>query len=297
MIARPDTLQDENRPKCAMPIRSPKRERAIRSALRAIVTRTMGPIRNGPNDADRYRSGGAPIRILAPAGKGDVRKSMTHRQRQQPNTRGPALAATLAAAVLLAGVVRAGPAFTPGDIMGWQPHSFVGSTDYRLTEVGGRPAVKAHCSGGAASGLFYRGEIDLTQTPIVEWEWRVDETLEEVDERSRAGDDYPARLYLVDGAPVLRWRTRALNYVWSSTSDRGSDWPNAFAAQARMIAVAAAEDAGQGWRTERRNVLEDFRRFHGHEPRRINAVAVMTDCDNTGLETRAWYGNIRFLPE
>jgi hypothetical protein len=187
--------------------------------------------------------------------------------------------------------------FAPEDIIAWEPHAFAGVTDYRLLEVDDRLTVAASCTDGTASGLFYRKDIDLTETPILEWEWRVDETLNDIDETTRRGDDYPARLYVVDEAPVLRWRTRALNYVWSSTSPRDSDWPNAFAAQARMIAVASAAEAGQGWRTERRNVLEDFRRFHGHEPERINAVAVMTDCDNTGRETRAFYGTIRFLPE
>jgi len=190
-----------------------------------------------------------------------------------------------------------GIAFGPEEIITWRPHAFAGVTDYRLLEVDGRLAVAATCTDGAASGLFYRPDVDLRKTPIVEWEWRVDETLAGVDETTRRGDDYPARLYIVDEAPILRWRTRALNYVWSSTSARGSDWPNAFAAQARMIAVASAEEAGTGWRTERRNVAEDFRRFHDREPERISAVAVMTDCDNTGRETRAFYGTIRFLPE
>lgn len=198
---------------------------------------------------------------------------------------------------LISGGVMSAPAFTPEDIMNWAPHSFAGTTDYRLVEVDGRQAVEANCTDGTASGLFYREDIDLTRTPIVEWEWRVDQTLTGIDETTRAGDDYPARIYLVDESPILRWRTRALNYVWASTSKPGSDWPNAFASQARMIAVAGAEHAGQGWRTERRNVLADFRQHHDREPDRINAVAVMTDCDNTGQQARSWYGNIRFLPE
>jgi hypothetical protein len=215
----------------------------------------------------------------------------------RPPRPGGHLALTALALALIYPVSFAGPSFGPSDIIGWEPHSFAGATDYRLVEIDGRLAVQAACTDGSASGLFYRRDIDLTETPIVEWEWRVDETPTGIDETTRSGDDYPARLYLVDQAPVLRWRTRALNYVWSSTLQRGQDWPNAFASQAHMIGVATAEDAGKGWRTERRNVLEDFRRFHDSEPARINAIAVMTDCDNTGRDTRGWYGNIRFLPQ
>lgn len=187
--------------------------------------------------------------------------------------------------------------FAPEDTIRWEAHAFVGTTSYTLVQRDGRSAIEAFCTQGTASGLFRRGRIDLRATPIVEWEWRVDSVLTGNNETSRSGDDYPARLYLVDDNPVLRWRTRAVNYVWSSAKGRGSDWPNAFAPQARMIAVADASDAGQGWRTERRNLREDFLRYHGREPERITTVAIMTDCDNTGQHARAWYGNIRFLPE
>jgi hypothetical protein len=47
--------------------------------------------------------------------------------------------------------------------------------------------------------------------------------------------------------------------------------------------------------TERRNVLEDFRRLHDLEPTHIDALAIMTDCDNAGQSTTAWYGPIRWL--
>jgi hypothetical protein len=198
---------------------------------------------------------------------------------------------------LIAAGAKAEVSFAPSDILRWEPHSFAGTTDYRLVEIDGRQAVEANCKDGTASGLVHRRHIDLGRTPILEWAWRVDETLTGIDETSRSGDDYAARIYLVAEAPLLRWRTRVLSYVWSSTSEPGGDWPNAFASQVRMIAVAGAQDAGHGWRTERRNVLEDFRRHHDGEAGRIHAVAVMTDCDNTGQRTRAWYGNIRFLPE
>ncbi len=187
--------------------------------------------------------------------------------------------------------------FTPEQIADWEHHSFKGETRYNLGTKDGRATVHAQCTDGTASGLFYRQDVDLRATPIVEWEWRVEETFDGIDETVRAGDDYAARLYVVDESRVLRWRTRALNYVWSSKKERGADWPNAYASQARMIAVRSGEDADGVWRTERRNVLEDFRRYHDRSPDEISAVAIMTDCDDVGQPVEAWYGEIRFLPE
>lgn len=188
-------------------------------------------------------------------------------------------------------------AFTPRDIIQWEPHSFSGETRYELLEHDGDEAVRAVCDDGTASGLFYRGTIDLEETPVVEWSWRVADTLEGIDETTRAGDDYAARLYAVDEHTILRWRTRALNYVWSSNQPEGADWPNAYASQARMIAVASGAPEGDGWVTQRRNLREDFRRYHDRDLQSLDALAIMTDCDDTGQSTQAWYGSIRLLPE
>lgn len=188
--------------------------------------------------------------------------------------------------------------YTPEEIIEWESHSFSGETRYELVEVDGRSAVHAQCTDGSASGLFLEEEVDLEATPVVEWRWRVDETFSGIDETTKAGDDYPARIYAVDEHSILRWRTRALNYVWSSEMEQGADWPNAYASQAHMIAVRSGAPETQGeWHTERRNLREDFRRYHDRDLERINAFAIMTDCDDVGEPVEAWYGEIRLLPE
>ncbi|MGY6554573.1 MAG: DUF3047 domain-containing protein [Wenzhouxiangella sp.] len=187
--------------------------------------------------------------------------------------------------------------FEPAAIVEWESESFSGHTQYSLVEVDGRPAVHAECN-KAASGLWLRREIDLVKYPILEWSWRVDETFQDIDESSRAGDDYPARLYVIMDGGWLRLRTRAVNYVWASEKPVGADWPNAYTSRARMLAVQSGPpDAPGTWRTQRRNLREDFRALHNRDPEKIDAIALMTDCDDTGGTAEAWYGEIRFLPE
>ena len=201
--------------------------------------------------------------------------------------------AFLAALLLAAAPTAAGMRFAPGDIAAWPEHSFDGSTRYETVEAGAGPAVHAVCD-GSASGLFLEREIDLTATPILEWRWRVTDGFPgTAPERSKPGDDFAARLYVVrDG--LLPWQTRALNYVWTRAEPAGAAWPNPFASQAHMIALRAGP--GEGWHTERRDLRADFARFHDIEPESIDAVAIMTDCDNSGGRAEAWYGGIRFLP-
>lgn len=186
--------------------------------------------------------------------------------------------------------------FTPADILDWQTHSFNGRTEYRLGERDGEAAVHARCEGGTGSGHVLQKKIDLGATPIMEWRWRVDAVYEGLDPNSKAGDDYPARIYVVDRHGVLRWRTRAINYVWANSQPAGSDWTNPFTDRAHMVAVASGVPEDKGWRSQRRDLREDFQRFHGRELDSVNVVAIMTDCDNAGQTAEAWYGAIRFLP-
>ena len=190
--------------------------------------------------------------------------------------------------------VAAAVEFTPRDILAWQSESFQGQTVYAMDGE----ALRARCF-NSASGLFLKRKIDLRVTPVLEWSWRVDAVFDaSVDETSKAGEDFPARLYVVREGGVAIWRTRALNYVWAGAMPVGSNWPNPFASQARMVALRSGAPAAPGqWVTERRNIREDFRRYHGRDVETIDAVAIMTDCDNRAATAEAWYGPVRFLPE
>jgi len=51
------------------------------------------------------------------------------------------------------------------------------------------------------------------------------------------------------------------------------------------------------WVTEKRNVREDFKKLFGKDITSIDAVAIMTDTDNSGLRARAAYGDIYFTAD
>jgi len=185
--------------------------------------------------------------------------------------------------------------FSKGDLQGWEGKSFVDDTRYEIVDTPRGKALRATAR-ASASGLFKKVRIDLTRTPWLHWSWRVEQALRGNDERSKAGDDYPARVYVVVDGGLFFWRTRAVNYVWSGHQPVGASWPNAFTGNAMMIAVRSAGDAGQ-WQHERRNVREDLRRLFGEDIDHIDAVAVMTDSDNTGQTASALYGDIYFASE
>jgi hypothetical protein len=186
--------------------------------------------------------------------------------------------------------------FSAGDLSGWEEKSFLGNTHYQLVEGDTSKVLKASTQ-GKASGLFREIEIDLTQTPYLNWSWKVTNTFRDNDERSKAGDDYPARIYVVVSGGLFFWNTRAVNYVWASHESTGSQWPNAFTGNARMMAVQSGEEMLGQWVYERRNVREDLKRLFGDDFAQIDAVAVMVDGDNTGQSAESYFGDIYFSSE
>lgn len=176
---------------------------------------------------------------------------------------------------------------------GWESHTFKGETRYAPVTHRGQDALEAE-SLGSASGLIRRVEIDLRETPYLNWSWAVANRLQVSNEHAKAGDDYPARIYVIFSTGPFFWQTRTINYVWSNHQMQGSVWANAFTDKSTMVAIRGPEDTMENWHSEKRNVFEDIRRLTGREINEINAVAIMTDTDNSGQQARAWYGRIFF---
>jgi len=187
-------------------------------------------------------------------------------------------------------------AFSQGELDDWEPKQFRGSTEYRLVDDDGRRVLRAD-SRAAASGLYRRIRIDLERTPYLHWSWKIERTVGAPDETIKAGDDYAARVYVVFSRGIFFWNTRAINYVWASHQASGATWPNAFTANAQMLALRSGNELAGRWLDERRDVRADYRRLFGAEIRYVDAVALMTDTDNSGGAAVAYYGDIYFSAE
>jgi len=184
--------------------------------------------------------------------------------------------------------------FSSGSLDNWNNKTFSGKTDYQLAQLDGSQVLKAESHAGA-SGLFNQQRIDLHNTPYLNWRWRIDNRLDRLNEQSKSGDDYSARIYVVISGGWAFWKTKAINYVWSSNTPKGSIWPNAFAGKsAMMIALRSSKDKTHTWYQEKRNILQDLKAQFGNDIRYIDAVALMTDTDNAQGDAVSYYGDIYF---
>jgi DUF3047 family protein len=181
--------------------------------------------------------------------------------------------------------------FESGILPRWQEKVFKGKTEYTVVADGEGRVLCAE-SRGTASGLIFKKKYELKDYPLLTWRWKVSNVLAKGDARTKAGDDYAARVYVI----FPHWfplKTRSINYLWANRLPKGSFIPNSFYGNAVMLAVeSGAEKSGQ-WVEARRNVFADYRMIFGEEPPLAGAIAIMTDTDNTGESVTACYDDIR----
>ena len=184
--------------------------------------------------------------------------------------------------------------FSSGTLDQWEEKVFKGKTHYQLVDENLTKVIRADSQSGA-SGLVREIKVDLNTTPILNWSWRVSNHLKNLDERSKSGDDYAARIYVVVNGGFAFWKTRSLNYVWASKMPKSSHWPNAYAKNNVIMIAQQSGATGVGqWHHQQRNIRADFKRYFGEDIDSIDAVAIMTDTDDSGQKAVAWYGDIFF---
>lgn len=187
-------------------------------------------------------------------------------------------------------------AFSSEGLNNWSRHSFHGETSYSAVIRDGRQVIRAESS-GSASILFRELRIDLEKTPYLNWSWLVEGVIPGLDERTKSGDDYPARIYIVANDGLLPWQSKAVNYVWAGKLPKETRWKSAFTDNSLMIAVRSGDSEKNSWVREKRNVKADFQLFLGKTIRYIDMIALMSDSDNSGASVSAEYGDIFFSSE
>lgn len=181
------------------------------------------------------------------------------------------------------------------DMLHWEERIFSTTTEYRGVLLDGERVVRARAD-DSASALYQRRRVLLNRTPYLQWRWRIERTLGgEINEHSREGDDFAARIYVVRNGGLSFWRTKVLNYVWSNSQPVGARWTSPMAGiNTQVIAVDTGDAMAGQWQWHSRDIRADWLAAFGEEIDRIDAVAIMTDTDNTGTALQAWYADIVF---
>ena len=169
-------------------------------------------------------------------------------------------------------------------------------TQYSLGENENGNFLRAEAN-NSASGLGKEIKINLNKTPFLNITWKIEKDLKGIEENSKKGHDYAARVFVVKKTGATPLSNRAMNYVFSSNNDIDTYHPSPFTKKSIDYALSTTKENFNEWVTTKVNVKEHFKKFHDLEIDEINGVAIMSDTDNSKLSSVAYYQNIYFSSE
>ena len=155
------------------------------------------------------------------------------------------------------------------------------------------------------SVAFLYRELDpvMTSRPQVEWQWRVTKNIPATDQTKARADDRPVAVHLwfddksgkslFGSVASLLGRPRVghlLTYVWGGKREPGTILPNPYyPKKGAIIILRNAKTGAAGWRTEKRDIVDDFRRSFGKAPNlaTLKYVSVSGDTDDTRTKSKS----------
>jgi len=184
---------------------------------------------------------------------------------------------------------------------------------FKLTQLEGVRAVEV-ISQASMSLLARPISVDLNETPVLCWRWRVGATISQADMTRKEGDDYAGRVYvsfrLPPSAIGLGLRAQlalaraiwgqdvpdaAINYVWDNRQPVGTTRPNAYTDRAQMVVLRSGDQDAGRWVWERVDVRSDVARLFGAGAEPVQ-LSITADTDNTQAAARSWFADFHFVP-
>ena len=149
-------------------------------------------------------------------------------------------------------------------------------------------------SEGTASGLGKEILINLNKTPFINITWKVEKDLNGIDEKSKKGHDYAARVFVVKKTGATALSNRAINYVFSSNESINDSWSSPFTKKSIDYVLSTTKKNLNTWVTVKANVKKHFKKLHNLDVDELNGVAIMSDTDNSKMKEISYFQNIYF---
>lgn len=194
----------------------------------------------------------------------------------------------------------------------WQHYPLPGKRPslYRYARHDGRDTVAVR-SEASASMLRRQVRVEPAQLDTVRFSWKVPELMHQADLANRDSADSPVRIVLAFEGDRSRFSARnamlselarsltgeelpyaTLMYVWCNQRAPGTVITSTRTDRIRKVVVESGAQRLNRWVDYERNIRADYERAFGEPPGALVGIGIMTDSDNTGAATRAWYGPV-----
>jgi hypothetical protein len=181
---------------------------------------------------------------------------------------------------------------------------------YSVENEGAKHVLKAESS-ASASAMVYMDPFNVYEHSKVKWRWKVKNIYAKGDARSKEGDDYPLRVYIMFefdpekagiGERIKYSFMRSLygeypphsslSYVWASKDDPDRFIVSPYTNKAMMVLLEKGPAKTGHWVDEEIDILEDYQKAFKAKPPARARIAVMNDSDNTGESSVSWMEHI-----
>jgi Protein of unknown function (DUF3047) len=179
---------------------------------------------------------------------------------------------------------------------GWKPQEW-GSPRYDFTIVANDAHKVLHMRSANEGSTISReiaGKVNLRETPVLEWSWKVTVLPTGGNSCRKATDDQAAQIFVVWPRFPKEVRSRVIGYVWDTTAPVGTICKSEKAGTVTYVVVRSGSADLGTWFTERRNVVADFKNIYGEDPDPPGVVSVAIDSNDTNSTSESFVGTIQF---
>ena len=169
-------------------------------------------------------------------------------------------------------------------------------TTYSLGSNENGKFLKAEAQ-GVGSGLGKKLKINIEKTPFINITWKIEKDLRGINENSKKGHDYAARVFVVKKTGLTALSNKAINYVFSSNNNVDEHWRSPYTKSSIDYVLSTTKEHMNEWVTVKANVRDHFKKLHGLDVKTIDGLAIMTDTDNSNLKAISYYQDIYFSSE
>jgi hypothetical protein len=163
--------------------------------------------------------------------------------------------------------------------------------DLEIVSDNGQPVLHLRSKGDNSTiSRDLRASVDLNDTPILEWRWKVITLPAGGNACQKSTDDEAAQVYVAWLRSPEALRSRIIGYVWDSTAPAGTICKSQKTSTVTYVVLRSGSDELGKWITERRNVVEDFRRIYGEAPDKPTALSLAIDSDDTRSSADSFIG-------
>ncbi len=189
------------------------------------------------------------------------------------------------------------------DLTNWRPLYFPKTekhSSYKI-QTDNTTSVLKTVSSNSASAMIYNKLFNVYEYPLIKWRWKVENVYTKGDAKTKEGDDYPLRIYIIfkyDPEKAgffekVNFKTAkliygqypphsSLNYIWSNKNYKELIITSSYTKKSKIIPLQSGTLKVAIWQTEKVDIADDYQRAFGIKPPAEASIAVMNDSDNTG---------------